>query len=64
MPHLLSLKLEVIAALLNDKMKNGNHYEDLQQAYTVNWAAKLGQGTYGKVYVGTKGPATGLHRDE
>ena len=30
----------------------------------MNWAAALGQGTYGKVYVGTKGPATGLHRDE
>ena len=38
--------------------------KDLHQAYTVNWAAELGQGTYGKVYVGTKGPATGLHRDE
>ena len=38
------------------------HYEDLQHAYTVNWAAELGQGTYGKVYVGTKGSATGFQR--
>ena len=44
--------------------RDQGNYEDLQQAYTVNWAAELGQGTYGKVYVGTKGPATGLHRDE
>ena len=56
MPHLLSLKLEVITALYNDK--HGSRYEDLQQAYTVNWAAELGQGTYGKVYIGTSGSAT------
>ena len=56
--HLLLLKLEVITALY--KNKNGSHYEDLHQVYTVNWAAELGRGTYGKVYIGTKGPATGL----
>ena len=55
-PHLLSLKLEVITALYKDK--NGSHYEDLQQVYTVNWAAELGQGTYGKLYIGTNGSAT------
>ena len=55
-PHLLSLKLEGITALYKDK--NGSHYEDLQQVYTVNWAAELGQGTYGKVYIGTNGSAT------
>ena len=55
-PHLLSLKLEVITALYKDK--SGSHYEDLQQVYTVNWAAELGQGTYGKVYIGTNGSAT------
>ena len=60
--NLLALKLEAITILYGSW--EGGHYEDLQQAYTVNWAAELGQGTYGKVYVGTKGPATGLHRDE
>ena len=55
-PHLLSLKLEVITELY--KNKNGSHYEDLQQVYTVNWAEELGQGTYGKVYIGTNGSAT------
>ena len=60
--NLLGLKLETISVMYSTK-KQGQ-WEDLQQAYTVNWAAELGQGTYGKVYVGTKGPATGLHRDE
>ena len=60
--NLLALKLEAITMLYGSRERG--HYEDLQQAYTVNWAAELGQGTYGKVYVGTKGPATGLHRDE
>ena len=55
-PHLLSLKLEVITALY--KGRNGSQYEDLQQVYTVNWAAELGQGTYGKVYIGTNASAT------
>ena len=55
-PHLLSLKLEVITASYKDK--NGSHYEDLPQVYSVNWAAELGQGTYGKVYIGTSGSAT------
>ena len=41
-----------------------DRYEDLHQTYTVEWEAELGQGTYGKVYVGTKGRATGSHRDE
>ena len=57
-PHLLSLKLEMITALYNDK--NGSHYVDLPlpQVYTVNWAAVLGEGTYGKVYMSTNGSAT------
>ena len=42
--------------------EQGN-YENLQEAYTVDWSAGLGRGTYGKVYVCTKIPATGLHRD-
>ena len=60
--NLLALRLEAITALYGSRERG--HYEDLQQAYTVNWTAELGRGTYGKVYVGTKGPATGLHRDE
>ena len=60
--NLLALQLEAITALYGSGERG--HYEDLQQAYTVNWTAELGRGTYGKVYVGTKGPATGLHRDE
>ena len=58
----LTLKLEAITKLYCSKERG--RFEDLQQAYTVNWAAELGQGTYGKVYVGTIFPATGLHRDE
>ena len=56
--HLLLLKLESITALYMSK--NRGDYEELQQRYTVNWDAELGRGTYGKVYVGTQGPATGL----
>ena len=55
--HLLLLKLEVVTALY--QKKKGGHHKDLQQVYTVNWAAELGRGTYGKVYMGTRGPATG-----
>ena len=46
------------------RSKERDRFEDPQQAYTVNWAAELGQGTYAKVYVGTILPATGLDRDE
>ena len=58
--NLIALKLEVILTLFCSREQG--HYEDLQQAYTVNWAAELGQGTYGKVYVGTNGPLS--YRDE
>ena len=54
--HLLALKLEVITALYEDKTRS--HYEELQQVYTVDWAAELGEGTYGKVYIGSNGSAT------
>ena len=60
--NLLALKLEASTRVYSSKERG--RFEDLQQAYTVNWAAELGQGTYGKVYVGRKGPATGSHRDE
>ena len=56
--NLLSLKLETIVMWY--KSKNRSYYEDPQQVYTVNWAENLGQGNYGKVYVGTKRLATGL----
>ena len=58
--NLLALKLESIFTLFGSKEQG--HYEDPQQAYAVNWEAELGQGTYGKVYVGTNGPL--LYRDE
>ena len=60
--NLLALKLEAITIVYGGKERG--RFEDLQHAYTVNWAAELGQGTYGKVYVGRILPATGLHRDE
>ena len=52
--NLLAVKLEAIITLYRLTPTQRGHYEDLQQAYNVNWAAELGQGTYGKVYVGTK----------
>ena len=57
--NLLALKLEAITIVYGSKERG--RFEDLQQAYTVNWAAELGQGTYGKVYVGAMLTATGLH---
>ena len=59
--NLLALKLETIIHVYADKP---GRYENVQQAYCVNWQAELGKGTYGKVYVGTLLPATGLHRDK
>ena len=52
---LLALKLETILALYVDE--GGDKWRDLQQAYTVDWEAQLGRGSYGKVYLGTKGIA-------
>ena len=57
--NLLALKLETILALYADK--SGEKWWDLQQAYTVDWEAELGHGSYGKVYLGRKGI---LGRDE
>ena len=50
--NLLALKLEAFTRLYGSK--EPERFEDLQSAYTVNWAAELGRGTYGKVYVGTR----------
>ena len=52
------MKLETIARVYDSRDRSS--FQELQQPYTVNWAAELGRGTYGKVYVGTQGPATGL----
>ena len=60
--NLLALKLETITHLYGDGERN--RYEELQQPYTVNWEAELGEGTFGKVYVGAKGPAAGDHGHE
>ena len=50
--NLLAVKLETIIAFVGGMELD--RYEDLHQTYTVNWAAELGQGSFGKVYVGTK----------
>ena len=50
--NLLALKLEACTRLYGSR--EPERFEDLQSAYTVNWAAELGRGTYGKVYVGTR----------
>ena len=64
--NLFALKLEAFTRLYGSK--EPERFEDLQSAYTVNWAAELGRGTYGKVYVGTRLPTLWqgirLHRDE
>ena len=62
--NLLALKLEPIMEVY--ARRGEDQYEDLQEAYTADWtgAAVLGEGNYGKVCVGTKGHATGVHRDE
>jgi hypothetical protein len=52
--NLLALKLEAITAVYGSNERG--RFEELRHAYTVNWAAELGQGTYGKVYA-----ATSLH---
>ena len=57
--NLLALKLETILALYGDT--SGGKWWGLQQAYTVDWEAELGHGSYGKVYLGRKGI---LGRDE
>ena len=53
--NLIALKLEAII----ESYGRWYRYEELQQDYTVNWKAWLGQGTYGKVYLGMIRPATG-----
>ena len=60
--NLFALQFGVILAVYSSGEQG--HYENLQQACTVDWSSELGRGTYGKVYVCTKIPATGLHRDK
>ena len=52
------MKMEAITILYTCRERSRFH--ELQQPYTVTWAAELGKGTYGKVYLGHKGPATGI----
>ena len=63
---LLSMKLEAVIEVYSSN--NPSEYEDLQQAWQVDWTAEMGQGTYGKVYLGTKddqrGCAIKMLRDE
>ena len=53
--NLLALKLETALALCVNM--GGDKRRDLQQAYTVALTADLGHGSYGNVYLGTKGIA-------
>ena len=55
-PHSRTKVLEdVINIAVPGKNKDGSHYEGQHQVYAVNWAAELGQGTFGKVYIGANG---------
>ena len=56
--NLLAMKMEAITILYTCRERSRFH--ELQQPYTVTWGAELGKGTYGKVYLGHKGPATGI----
>ena len=60
---LLAMKLETIATVYESRAARDT-FQELPQPYTVKWAAELGRGTYGKVYVATTQPATGLEGDE
>ena len=64
--NLLSMKFEAVIEVYSSK--NPSEYEDLTQAYQVDWTAELGQGTCGKVYLGTqddqRGCAIKMLRDE
>ena len=58
--HLLSLRLEAITSVY--KAKDARKYEEPRGSFEVDWEAELGQGTYGKVYLGTQ-PCPGLGDD-
>ena len=63
--NLLALKLEPIMEVY--ARRGEDQYEDLQEVDALDWtgASVRGEGRcYGKVYVGTKGYATCVHRDE
>ncbi len=57
--NLLALKLEAMSYVYHGAMKETCKHEELQQDFYVDLAAELGEGTYGKVYVGTKGRRKG-----
>ena len=49
---LLSLRLEAITHVYN--AKDARKYEDPPCTFEVDWEAELGQGSFGKVYLGTR----------
>ena len=49
---LLSLRLEAITTVYN--AKDARKYEDPPCTFEVDWEAELGQGSFGKVYLGTQ----------
>ena len=49
---LLSLRLEAITHVYN--AKDARTYEDPPCTFEVDWEAELGQGSFGKVYLGTR----------
>ena len=59
---LLAMKLETIATVYESRARDT--FQELPQPYTVKWAAELGRGTYGQVYVATMQPATGFEGHE
>ena len=56
------MKLDAITTLYGSMGRD--RYEDLQQACQVDWTAEMGQGTYGKVYLGTKDDQQGSYREK
>ena len=48
--NLLSLKLEELADYWNEEQ---NKYDEPPNSYSVSWDAELGQGMFGKVFLGT-----------
>ena len=58
--NLLAMKMEAITRLYVCREEQRSRFHELQHLYTVTWGAELGKGAYGKVYLGHKGPATGI----
>ena len=50
----LGLKLEAVGQAYEHGRKGTGQYEDLPCQYEVDWKAKLGEGSFGQVYLGTR----------